>query len=72
MYVRTFKIWDKKKYIPADAGHFLRTEFDSTDFENENLPAKIRRKKAEKPYLFKKNILKKMLKQTKPSNKIST
>ena len=35
--------------------HFLRTEIDSTDFKNETLTTKIRRNKAEKPYL-KKNI----------------
>ena len=42
--------------IPADAGHFLSTETDSTDFKNENLTTKIRRKRAEKPHLKKKNI----------------
>ena len=55
--------------IPADAGHFLSTETDSTDFKNENLTTKIRRKRAEKPHL-KKNIFQKTLKQTKPSNKL--
>ena len=49
--------------------HFLRTEIDSTDFKNETLTTKIRRNKAEKPYL-KKKIFQKILKQTKPSNKI--
>ena len=44
----------QKNNIPADAGHFLRTEIDSTDFKNENLTTKIKRNKAEKPYLFKK------------------
>ena len=48
----------QKIYIPADAGHFSRTELDSTDFKTESLPTKIGRKKAEKPYLFKKNIAK--------------
>ena len=33
----------KKNNIPADAGHFLRTEIDSRDFKNENLTTKIRR-----------------------------
>ena len=42
--------------IPADAGHFLSTETDSTDFKNENLTTKIRRKRAEKPHLKKKYI----------------
>ena len=48
----------QKNNIPADAGHFLRTEIDSIDFKNENLTTKIRRNKAEKPHLFKKNIAK--------------
>ena len=61
----------QKNNIPADAGHFLRTEIDSIDFKNENLTTKIRRNKAEKPHLFKK-ILQKILKKMKPSNKIST
>ena len=39
----------KKNNIPADGGHFLRKEIDSTDFKNENLTTKIRRNKAEKP-----------------------
>ena len=46
--------------------HFLRTEIDSTDFKNENLTTKIRRNKAEKPYL-KKKILQKILKPYKYS-----
>ena len=62
---------ETKNNIPADAGHFLRTEIDSIDFKNENLTTKIRRNKAEKPHLFKK-ILQKILKKMKPSNKIST
>ena len=41
----------KKKIIPAEAGHFWRTEIDSTDFKKENLTTKIRRNKAEKPYV---------------------
>ena len=60
-----------RKNIPADAGHFLRPEIDSTYFKNENLTAKIRTNKAEKPWFLKK-IFQKILKQTKPSNKIST
>ena len=51
------KKWQKNN-IPAHAGHLLRTEIDSTDFENENLTTKIRRKKEEKLYFFKKNIRK--------------
>ena len=42
----------EKNNIPADAGHFLRTEIDSIDLKNENLTTKIRRNKAEKPYFF--------------------
>ena len=60
---------EKKKAIFA--GHFLRTEIDSSDFKNESLTAKIRRNKAEKPY-FLKTISQNILKQTKPSNKIRT
>ena len=45
-----------KNNIPADAGHFLKTEIDSIDFKNENLTSKIRRKLEEKPYLFKKTF----------------
>ena len=37
-------------------GIFLSTEIDSKDFKNENLTTNIRRNKAEKPYLKKKNI----------------
>ena len=37
--------------ISGDAGHFIRTELDSTDFKNENLPSKSRKKKSKKtPY----------------------
>ena len=49
----------KKTNIPVEAGHFLRTEIDSTDFKNENLTTKIRRNKAQKPY-FSKNIFQKI------------
>ena len=44
----------KKKNIPADAGHLLRTEIEWTDFKNEKLTAKIRRNKEEKPFFLKK------------------
>ena len=37
--------------IPPDAGHFLRTEIDSTDFKKENLASKARKEKIKKPYL---------------------
>ena len=33
----------KKNNIPADTGHFLRTEIDSRDFKNKNLITKMRR-----------------------------
>ena len=42
----------KRDNIPADAGHFLRKEIDSTDPKNENLTTKIRRKKVDKPCFF--------------------
>ena len=60
-----------KDNIPADAGYFLRTEIDSRDFKNENLTPQIRRNKAGRQYFLKK-IFQKILKHTKPSNKIST
>ena len=44
----------QKNNIPADAGHFLRTEIDSIDFKIENLTTKARQKK---PYFLKKNLL---------------
>ena len=69
LYVQ--KIIEKKKNIPEDAGHFLSTEIDSTDFRNKNLTAKIGRNKEEKPYLFKKNF-QKIFKQTKFLDKEST
>ena len=43
----------KKKKNPSDAGHFLRKEIDSTDFENENLTTKIRRNKEAQLYFLK-------------------
>ena len=61
----------KKNNIPADTGHFLRTEIDSRDLKNENLPKKIRKNKEQKKFFFKK-FFKKIFKSTKPSNKIST
>ena len=61
----------QKNNIPADAGHFLTTDIDSIDFKNENLTLKIRRNKAKKPYFLKK-LFQKILKRTKPLNKIST
>ena len=46
----------QRNNIPADAGHFSRTEIDSTKFTNEKLTTKVRRKKAENWCVFKKNI----------------
>ena len=57
----------KKNNIPGD---FLRREIDSTDFKNEKLTIKIRRNKGGRRY-FLKNIFENILKQTRPSNKIS-
>ena len=38
--------------IPGDAGHFIRTEIENTDFKKENLVTKeIRNKSVKKPYL---------------------
>ena len=67
MYVKKTR---KKNNIPADAGDFPRTQIDSTDFENEKLTTKKRRNKGEKPQ-FLKNVFQNILKQTRPSNKIS-
>ena len=39
--------------IPDDAGHFVRTEIESTDFKKENLALKIRKNKTRKPYISK-------------------
>ena len=40
-----------KNKIPGDSGHFIRTEIENTDFKNENLVTKKRRKKADRtPY----------------------
>ena len=61
----------EKKNIPADAAHILTTELHSTVFKNENLTTKRRKNKAEKQCFFK-TIFQMILKQTKPSNKMST
>ena len=38
--------------ISGDAGHFIRTEIENTDFKSENLASKeIRKKSVRKPYL---------------------
>ena len=42
---------EKANNIPPDAGHFTRTEIDSTDFKKENLASKARKEKIKKPYL---------------------
>ena len=46
---------EAKKYLPADAGHVLSTEIDSTDFENENLVQK-KEGTRQKNHIKKKNI----------------
>ena len=51
----------QRNNIPAEAGHFLRTEIDSIDFKNENLTTKVTRNQEEKPYFLKK-IFEKILK----------
>ena len=61
----------KRNNLPSDPVHFLRTEIDSTAFKSEILTTKMRINKAEKLYFFQ-NIFQKILKETKPSNKIST
>ena len=50
--VRPSKDKRKKNNIPADTGHFLRTEIHSRDFKNENLPKKIRKNKEQKKFFF--------------------
>ena len=55
--------------IPGDAGHFIRTKIDSTDFKKEYLASKIRKTKTRKPYSLKKKNQKtyqKTLKLLKP------
>ena len=42
---------EKINSIPADAGHFIRSETDSTDFKKENLASKKRKEKIKKPYI---------------------
>ena len=39
---------EDKNNIPGDAGHFVRTEIDSTDFKKENLASKTRKSKKTK------------------------
>ena len=38
--------------IPADAGHYLRREIDSTNFKNEIITAKISRNQNKKNTIF--------------------
>ena len=61
----------KRNNLPSEPVHFLRTETDSTAFKSETLTTKMRKNKAEKLYFFQK-IFQNILKETKPSNKIST
>ena len=51
-----------KKKIPADTGHYLRTEIDSPDFKNSNSTSKTRQKN----HIFLKRIFQMILKQAKP------
>ena len=39
--------------IPDDAGHFIRTEIDSTNFKKESLTSKIRKDETKKPCFYK-------------------
>ena len=41
--------------IPADAGHFIRTEIENTDFKNENLVTKKTRNKKDRTLYSNKN-----------------
>ena len=43
---------DKRNNIAADAGHFLGTEIDSTDFWNKYKTTKITRNNGEKTFFF--------------------
>ena len=51
----------QKNNIPSDVAQFLKTQIDSTDFENEIWTAKIWRNKAEKTIFFKKKNIPKDL-----------
>ena len=42
----------QKNNISPDAGHFLRTEIDSTDFKNENLTIKEKEGTRQKNHIF--------------------
>ena len=45
--------------IPGDAGHFIRTEIDLTNFKKENLASKVRKtKKLKKKHKMCQKILK--------------
>ena len=48
----------QKNNIPADAGHFLRTEIDSTDFKNEHSTTNT----TYKNHIFLRKIFQKILK----------
>ena len=54
MFVPPKKI-DQNK-ISGDAGHFLRTEIDSTDFKNENLVSKMKKSKKSKKTPYQKTV----------------
>ena len=42
--------------ISGDAGHFIRTEIDSTDFKNENLVSKMKKSKKSKKAPYQKTV----------------
>ena len=46
---------DQNKIL-GDAGHFIRTEIDSTDFKNENLASKIKKSKKSKKTPYQKTV----------------
>ena len=50
---------ETRNNIPSDAGHFLRTEIDLTDFKKENLAFKSRKKKSGKRDFYKTETVKK-------------
>ena len=57
--------------IPGDAGHFIRTEIDSTDFNKEKLASKARKIKLENHTFLKKKqkTCQRIMKLLKPSRR---
>ena len=64
-----FRLRKETNEIPGDAGHFIRTEIDSTDFKKENLASKVRKNKTRKPYISKEKT-EDMLKDSKTTETI--